>query len=375
MSQATHGGIIIRNARFHVTLKLNYKHMKLNKLLWASALISVSFACSDSGEEKPLGKYDNGILIMNEGNFGTNDGEVYYLNPNTEELLPNIFEAENLRPFAGLLEDMVLEADRLYLVANTGKVEIVNPADFKSLGAVSAELDQPRSLAVNGSKLFISDYGPYDASYATPDSYVAVVNGLDGGVVSKKIEVSDKPEDLFSYENYIFVASSEANKIEIIDATQETVVTTIELEASPKQFNAEGGILWVYAIATDEVIFYTLNLSSLTLENSYTVPVANATNRISFDGDDKMYILTSSGYPDYNDAVVTIDIEGNTATATELMTGSGFYGIGFDDDLDQIYVANSNGFQGNGTVTVLSETGSVIRSFEVGRGPSGFLVY
>ncbi|WP_192348326.1 YncE family protein [Algoriphagus sp. Y33] len=349
--------------------------MKLKQLLWASALLSVSFGCSDSGEEKPLGKYDNGILIMNEGSFGTNDGEVFHLNPNTEELLPNIFEAENSRPFAGLIEDMILEGDRLYLVANTGKVEIVNPGDFKSRGAVAAELDQPRSLAVNGSKLFISDYGPYDDNYGTPDSYIAVVNGLDGGVVSKKIAVSNKPEALYSHGNYILVTGSEENKIEIIDATQEAVITTIDLDASPKQFYAEDGILWIYATTSEEVIFYTLNLSSLTLGNTYSIPVANATKSIAFDGDDEMYILTSSGYPAYNDAVYSIDIQGNTATAMELMTGSGFYGIGYDDNLDQIYVANSNAFQGNGTVTVLSETGAVIRSFEVGRGPSGFLFY
>ncbi|MEB2778218.1 surface layer protein [Algoriphagus sp. D3-2-R+10] len=349
--------------------------MKLKQLLWASALLSISFACSDSGEEKPLGKYNNGILIMNEGSFGTNDGEVYHLNPNTEELLPNIFEAENLRPFAGLLEDMVLEGNRLYLVANSGKVEIVDPANFKSMGAVAAELDQPRSLAVNGSKLFISDYGPYDENYGTPDSYVAMVNGLDGGVVSNKIEVSNKPEDLFSYGNFIIVAGSEENKIEIIDVTQEAVISTLDLDASPRQFYEEDGLLWIYAVAADEVKFYTLNLSNLTLGTTYTVPVSDATSRIAFDGDDEMYVLTSSGYPDYNDAVVSIDIEGSNVTATELMTGSGFYGIGFDDERDHIYVSNSNAFQGNGTVTVLSETGSVVRTFEVGRGPSGFLIY
>ncbi|MDR7129001.1 DNA-binding beta-propeller fold protein YncE [Algoriphagus sp. 4150] len=349
--------------------------MKLKQLLWAIALISFSFACSNNDEERPLGKYDNGILIMNEGSFGSNDGEVFHLNPTTEELLPNIFEAENSRPFAGLIQDMVLETDRLYLVANTGKVEIVNPADFKSRGAVTAELDQPRSLAVNGSKLFISDYGPYDANYGTPDSYIAVVNGLDGGVVSKKIAVSNKPGDLFSHGNYIIVAGSEERKIEIIDAAQEAVVTTIELDASPKKFHAEGGILWIYATTAEEVKFYTLNLSNLTLGNTYTVPVTKPTGRIAFDGDDKMYIVTSSDYPEYNDAILAIEIEGSTATATELMTGSGFYGIGYDGNLDQIYVADANGFQGNGTVNVLSKTGSLIRSFDVGRGPSGFLVY
>ncbi len=349
--------------------------MNLKQLLWASALIAVSFSCSDVGDEKPLGKYESGILIMNEGSFGTNDGEVYHLNPITEELLPNIFEAENNRPFAGLLEDMVLEADRLYLVANTGKVEIVNPADFKSRGAVTAELDIPRSLAVNGSKLFISDYGPYDETYANPDSYIAVVNGLDGGVVSKKIAVSSRPEDLFSHGNHIIVAGTKEKKIEIIDVTQEAVVRTIDLDASPKKFHAEDGILWIYATTSEEVIFYTLNLSNLTLGTTYTVPVTKPTGRIVFDGDDKMYIVTSSDWPEYNDAIFAIEIEGSSVTATELMTGSGFYGIGFDDERDQIYVANSNGFQRNGTITVLSESGSVIRTFDAGRGPSGFLVY
>lgn len=349
--------------------------MKLKHLLVAGILASASFACTDSGEEKPLGKYNNGVLILNEGSFGTNDGEVFHLNPTTEELLPDIFETENLRPFAGLLQDIVLEKDRLYLVANTGKIEIVNPADFKSLGTVASELDQPRSLAVNGEKLFISDYGPYDASWATPDSYVAVVNGLDGGVVSTKIPVSSKPEDLFSYNNYILVASTEGRKIEVIDAAQEKVISTIALEASPRKFYYDDGLLWIYAVTADEVLLYSIKLNSLSLGNTYTIPVSNATGKIAFEDEDEIYVITSSGYPDYNDAILSIELDGASANVKEIMTGSGFYGIGYDDEKDQLYVANSNGFQGNGTVTVLSESGTVNRSFEVGRGPSGFFFY
>jgi DNA-binding beta-propeller fold protein YncE len=59
----------------------------------------------------------------------------------------------------------------------------------------------------------------------------------------------------------------------------------------------------------------------------------------------------------------------------ELVSGSGLYGIGFDKNRDELYVANSNGFQGNGTITVYNLDGSEIRSFDVGRGPSGFLFY
>ncbi|WP_332911211.1 DUF5074 domain-containing protein [Algoriphagus boritolerans] len=162
-------------------MKFAYKNQ-----LGVLALFYLLVACNDSGNERPLGAYDTGVLIINEGAFGANDGEVFHLDPSTGILKENVFEAENNRPFAGLLEDIVLEEERLYLVANTGKVEIVNPGDFKSIGSVIGDLDIPRSLATAQGKLFISDYGPYDASFATPDSYIAVVSGLDGGTVKKE---------------------------------------------------------------------------------------------------------------------------------------------------------------------------------------------
>lgn len=348
-------------------MKFNYKNQ-----LGALALIFILFACNDSGNEKPLGKYDTGLLIMNEGAFGTNDGEVYHYDPASGLLTQDIFELKNSRPFAGLLEDMVLEQERLYLVANTGKVEIVNPGDFKSIGAVSAELDQPRSLATASSKLFISDYGPYNASYATPDSYIAVVSGLDGGTVKTKIEVSNKPEDLFADGKFVWVAGSEEGKLEIIDADTEMVTKTIEVEGSPVQFLELDGEVWMYSIAFDKVHFQSLNLSSQTVKEVKSFDVANATGRIAIGEDNKLYLVTSSGWPDYQDAVAVVSMADNSVD-TDWTTGSGFYGIGYDQSRQEIYLTNSNGFQGNGSVTVFRNDGTEVKSMEVGRGPSGFV--
>jgi len=154
--------------------------IQYSKSILLLLLLVLTFsACDSTTDERPLGVYDTGILIMNEGAFGANDGEVTHLDPSTGTLTSSVFEKSNGRPFAGLLEDLVLEEDRLYLVANTGKVEVVQPGDFKSIGAVDKGLDQPRSVATARGKLFISDYGPYDANYNTPSSYVAVVQGLD----------------------------------------------------------------------------------------------------------------------------------------------------------------------------------------------------
>ena len=339
--------------------------------LWAIVLLVFAFSCNDGGEE-PLGKYDTGVLIMNEGNFGTNDGEVFHLDPSTGTLTQNIFELENSRPFAGLLEDMVLEEGRLYLVANTGKVEIVNPGDFKSVGAVIGDLNQPRSLATASGKLFISDYGPYDASYNTPDSYISVVSGLDGGTVKKKIEVSNKPEDLFTNGKFVWVAGSEEGKIEIVDADAETVTKTIEVEGSPVLFFEQGGEVWLYTVDSDKVYFLSLNLSGQTVKEVKSFDIANATGRIAIGEDGKLYLVTSTGWPDYQDGVAVVSTTDNSVD-TDWTTGSGFYGIGYDKARQEIYLANSNGFQGNGSVTVFKKDGTEAAEMEVGRGPSGFL--
>ena len=106
--------------------------IQFSKSFLALSLLVLTFsACDSTTDERPLGVYDTGILILNEGAFGANDGEVTHLNPSTGALTSSVFEKANGRPFAGLLEDLVLEEDRLYLVANTGKVEVVQPGDFK----------------------------------------------------------------------------------------------------------------------------------------------------------------------------------------------------------------------------------------------------
>ncbi len=347
---------------------------KLNQCIWAFALIFTLFACNDSGEERPLGAYETGILIMNEGAFGSNDGEVYHLEPSSGFIKQNIFETENSRPFAGLLQDMVMEGERLYLVANTGKVEIVSAGDFKSRGAVSGGLDQPRSLAAIGNKLFISDYGPYDASYNTPDSYIAVVNGLDGGTVGKKIQVSNKPEDLYSIGKFVLVAGSEEKSLQVIDAETETLTKTLVVAGSPSQFFTIGSQLWLFAPASDKVYFHRINTSNFELTETVEMPVANATGKMAIGKNGRFYLLTSTGWPTYKDGVASVSIPNSQPIVKEFITGSGFYGIGFDQNRRELYVANAKGFQGNGNVTIYNESGTVLKTLDVGRGPSGFMV-
>jgi len=347
--------------------------MRILQNFWAVAIALTFFACESSDIEIPLGEFERGVLVMNEGNFGTNDGEVFYFNPENGEVKGNIFESHNARPFAGLLEDMVLVDDRLYLVANTGKVEIVNANDFSGIGAVSSGADQPRSLAIAGGKLFISDYGPYDENYATPNSYIAVVNNVQGGTISKKIPVSRKPEGLFALENRVLVAVTQDRVMQVIDVITEEVVETREITGAPHSFFEVNGQLYLYARDANNVYFHQIDRNSHSVSGTVTAAIDGSTYRYALGRDNSVYIITSTGWPEYNDAVSRLSLSTGEVLNAALISGTRFYGIGYDPANRQIYIGDNNAFQGNGTVLIFNEEGQEVNSFDAGRAPSGFL--
>jgi YVTN family beta-propeller protein len=237
---------------------------------------------------------------------------------------------------------------------------------------VGTGLDQPRSLAVSEGKLFISDYGAYEPDFSTPNSYIAIVANLNGGPVKKKIEVSNKPEDLFVSGSFVWVAGSEEGKVDVIDARTEAVIRTIEVKGQPVQFFEKDGDLWLYSYDAGKVYFQSFRKDNFSLKNLKEIGLANATGRMALGSGNRIYVITSSGWPEYRDAVAIVNFNDNSFVA-DWKKGSGFYGIGFDSELNELYVANAKGFQGNGEVVIYSEEGAELRKIEAGRGPSGFL--
>lgn len=346
-------------------------HFRILSAFWVLAFISVS--CTDEVPEVPLGEFEKGVLIINEGAFGANDGEIYHYNPASGEIKTDIFETKNGRPFAGLIQDLVEADGKMYLVANTGKVEIVDPKDFESLGAVDAGLNISRSIAVSNQKLYISDWGPYDEDFNSPESFVAVVNGLNGGTISKKIAVASRPEGLIVAGNYLYVACAAAKKLQIISLATDAVTSSQDVEGIPSKLKVIDGRLFLFARDAENIYFHEINRNNFNIQSTIKIPLADATSNFTVADGGEVYVLTSTGWPDYNDAVAKVSMNSASVVNPSLFTGSGFYGIGFHPVDREIFIADNNGFQGNGTVIVINGSGQTVKTFEAGRGPSGFM--
>ena len=344
---------------------------RLLTALWALTLFTVS--CSEDGPEIPLGEFEKGVFIINEGAFGANDGEVYHYDPASGDIKNDIFESKNGRPFAGLIQDLVESEGRMYLIANTGKVEVVDPKDFESLGAVDADLNISRSIAVANQKLYISDWGPYDGDFNSPESYVAVVNGLNGGTVSKKIPVLSRPEGLIVAGNFLYVACAAAKKLQVISLATDAVTSSQDVEGTPSKLKVIDGRLYLFARDAGHIYFHEINRNNFNIQSTIKIPLANATSNFAIGDGGDAFVITSTGWPDYNDAIAKVSLNSATVVNPALFTGSGLYGIGFHPASKEIYIADNNGFQGNGTVIVINGSGQTVKTLNAGRGPSGFL--
>jgi len=350
------------------------KSFKFYHHLFVGLFLVFTLSCTSDPVEMPRGEYEKGVLIVNEGAFGANDGEIYHYDQDADAVTANIFERVNSRPFAGIIQQLAHHESYFYLVANTGKVEIVNAADFVSVGAVNSDLLViPRALAVAGEKLFISDYGPYDDQWNNPESFIAVVQSKEGGAVSNTISVPSQPEGLMVVGERLLVACAAGREVVVINTQTEEVTSNLSLpEGSPYSFFNYSGELYVYARNANNVYFYQLNSSNFTIVDSIEIPVSNSiyNGNLTLGENGSVYIIQTAGS---TDKVVVVSLSTGEILDDNLFEGSNLYGLGYDTTSKNLYIGDNAGWQANGKVLVVNEDGVLQQTLNAGKGPSGFL--
>ena len=86
------------------------------------------------------GLYEHGVIITNEGNFGSNTGSVSYYNPSTDSVYNSIFEdANSKRPLGDVVQSFAVADKKGFIVVNNShKVEVVLLDNFQSVGVIAA---------------------------------------------------------------------------------------------------------------------------------------------------------------------------------------------------------------------------------------------
>jgi len=332
------------------------------KLIILLALITLIISCTKDRDETTA----SSILILNEGLFNTATSSISSYNPETKEVVQNVFKnANNAAVIGDILHSAnEIEGELFLVVNNSHKIIVVDPSTLvlkRSL--ILPESASPRYVEKgSGDEILVTDI------FGTA---VTRLNKTSGEVVGQ-IDLGTSSEELIRVGTKVFVANpgpylSAANTISVIE-TSNNSVTKIETAGvnlvSIKVDNS--GLLWVLATGNyDDISGKVIVIDSDDLSIVKTIDIGGSPSDLDINNStNEVFVLNSPN-------IQVLDLKTYAIKNTSLVTGS-FYALGVDEKDNRLYVTDPNDYTSNGSLKVFSLSGDSLDQVTVGVNP-GFI--
>ena len=338
--------------------------MKLFNLTLFLALC-LSSCTSNDDSELPLGNYEDGILIVNEGN--AQSGSVTFAANNLQTVQQDIFSLVNPQQLlGGYVQSMFFNGDRAFIISNfANKITVVNRYTFEYLGSIETGLYHPRYGVVYNGKAYVTNMAGWESDQ---DDYVAVIN-LATFMAETPIQLDSYAERITINNGKIIVSNGafgSGSSITIID-TAENSVQNINIGISPNSMAIVSDILYVLGNYTDG----TSALVKIPLATPTSFQLADLSATILFAAnlvEDQGMLYFTAGSKVYKMSATTLLPD---MPLFDTQSNSIYIGYGFAVRDSRIYVCEATeDFISDGKVLVYNMNGSLLAEIPAGLGPN-----
>lgn len=214
-------------------MKRTFSKLRTTLLFSFIGILPLAFtSCEENeGEEEEI--QVEGIYVVNEGQFGNNNGAISLMDPESEDVITGYFEDKNGRTPGDVVQDLSFSDTKGYVVVNNSKkMEIVDKNTFESVDVMNS-LSYPRQfLPIDQNKGYLTNGSSADSSRG----HVLVID-LNEHMITDSIEVGRGPESMVKVDNKVFVTNSggfkKDNTVSVIDASSDEVIETVEVGYIP----------------------------------------------------------------------------------------------------------------------------------------------
>ncbi|UOG74324.1 hypothetical protein MTX78_19665 [Hymenobacter tibetensis] len=345
----------------------------------AGALALLSCNPDDDSQSTPLynlSKDGSNVLVLNEGQFGTPNGEISLFSKTTKKILNNnAFRTINQRDIGDVIQSMLVVGDRGYIVVNNSKkVEVIDVRTFGEVATVDG-LDQPRyAVAAGPDKVYISEW----TSGTT--GRVAVLDTRTNKV-SKTVPVGGRPEQMLLAGGKVYVPNSDQNTVTVINASTDAVESTLTVTEGPSALVQDAsGAIWVscsgitrYGGPPSYAVISSTPGSLIKLNAAASAAALTLPFTRSGPANLQLNAAGTELYYRYSGGVYRMSTTASTLPTTPIIRRS-FYGFNVDPQDNTIYGAIAP-YTTTGKFIRYQASGTAIDSFNVGLLPNGFVFY
>lgn len=352
---------------------MNYKHL----LLLVSIVIFFN-SCEDDTdccpEPETEAEFESGIFVLNEGNFGSSNASVSFINEDNEENRSSIFFDINGNPLGDTAQSIELHDDIAVIVVNvSNKIEIVNRYTFESLGTISSNLLNPRYAEIIGDKMYVTNWGD---GTNPDDDFVAVYNLPDFSFI-ESILVAEGPEKMIVNSNSLYVAHkggfSFNNLVSVINSNTNVITKEIEVGDLPNSMVVEGNDLWVlssgkpsYADEETPGELTRIDLVSNEVVESFEFPETTI-------HPSNLNLVGNEAYLTVGKSLYKYSFDGSLPTTPEFTFEEVSVLYGFEIQDNKIYIASPRAdFTGDGNLYIYDlNDGNLLDTYTAGINPNG----
>ncbi len=330
-------------------------------------LIGLSCTKDDPQPDMPQ-KTDSGVIVLNEGPFGTPNASLSLYDPVSKLVTNEVYKSANGEVLGEILQSAYLLDGELYAILNvSGKLEVIDTFDFSSKQQIT-DLTNARYMAVTDTK----------TAYITTIFGSSVYKvSLSNGIILDTLSVPAWTEDILYQNNEIILTDRSGSSLLLIDPGTDLVTDTISVGRGPSDMLLDKqGQLWVYcagdawSMPPVAASIYRVDLTTRSAQRIHQFDdIENNGNRaqLAINGTkDTIYLTRKDIFRFATDNPRALD----NFFSRE---GSTFYGLGVDPLSSQVYVGDGVDFVQNGLVYRISPQKQLIDSFAVGVLPNGFL--
>ena len=346
------------------------KTMNIFKTLILTSVILTSCTKDNLDSQSVNSIYENGYFITNEGNFGTGNGSISFVDE-FGTIENEVFNTVNSFLLGDVVQSMNIINDNAYIVVNnSAKIEV---ASIDSMNYVTTiNLVSPRYIAkVSDSKAYVTDWG---------------INGvqvldLNNNTISSTISCGTGPEAIVVSNGYAYVCNVGGfgldNTVSVINTDTDIVEATLSVGDKPNSAVVDAdGAVWILSGGYTE---YDANWNVVSetagsldkIENnmivaSYPFAVGNhPKNLVINDAGTTLYYSDGS----FSTAVYSFNI-GDNMLPTVPLVNRGFYSLGFNNG--HIFGTDVLDYVQQGWSVQYSVDGIAIDSVRTGIIPGGY---
>ena len=144
-------------------------------LLSIIAAASIFAACDNGNAEHSDVPFTGDVLILNNGNWGSNDSNIAVYDIKSGALTANAFQKTNDMNLGDLGQDILAVGDEVYIAVNGSQLVFVADKDLMVKKTIVAEADgnrlSPRCLTKGEGKIYVTYYEGYLGEIDPSDGY------------------------------------------------------------------------------------------------------------------------------------------------------------------------------------------------------------